>query len=302
MTEILFEPIPLPVEPSQLGESPFWHPEDRALYWVDIPSRTLQRYSPTHGMFGKWTFSAEIASCAPLLGGDLLLAARDGIWRFDPGTGRRRRIAHPPYDAAIERFNDGKADPQGRFWVTTIYEPRDQAAASLHCWSGGRLLRAAGGITVGNGLGWSLDGQTMYLTDTKAHRIDAMRMNALDGSLSGRQPWVQFPLKDPEKPLSEYGGRPDGAAIDSEGCYWVAMFEGQRLLRLSPAGEILREVKLPVQCPTMPCFGDADLRTLYVTTARDKRPAEELQSQPWAGCVLHMRVDVPGLPVQFAAG
>ncbi|TXH58338.1 MAG: SMP-30/gluconolactonase/LRE family protein, partial [Burkholderiaceae bacterium] len=85
------------------------------------------------------------------------------------------------------------------------------------------------------------------------------------------------------------------------GCYWVAMFEGQRLLRLSPAGEVLREVKLPVRCATMPCFGGADLKTIYLTTAREKRPAAELAAQPWAGCVLAFEVDVPGLPVNFAS-
>ncbi|HRD85814.1 MAG TPA: SMP-30/gluconolactonase/LRE family protein, partial [Rubrivivax sp.] len=88
-----------------------------------------------------------------------------------------------------------------------------------------------------------------------------------------------------------YGGRPDGAAVDSEGAYWVAMFEGARLLRLSPGGRVLQAVELPVRCPTMPCFGGPDLRTLFVTTARDKRPPEELARQPWAGCVLSMRVE-----------
>jgi sugar lactone lactonase YvrE len=120
--------------------------------------------------------------------------------------------------------------------------------------------------------------------------------------VSNRRPLVAFALKDPAQPIEHYGGRPDGAAIDSEGCYWSAMFEGQRLLRLSPQGQVLREVKLPVRCATMACFGDADLKTLYVTTAREKRPADELAAQPWAGGVLRMRVDVAGLPANFATG
>jgi sugar lactone lactonase YvrE len=88
--------------------------------------------------------------------------------------------------------------------------------------------------------------------------------------------------------------------MDAEGCYWVAMFEGQRVLRLSPDGAVVREVELPVRCPTMPCFGGPDLKTLYITTAREKRPAAELIAQPFAGCVLALDVDVPGLPVNFA--
>ena len=88
----------------------------------------------------------------------------------------------------------------------------------------------------------------------------------------------------------------NGAAVDVEGAYWVAMFEGARLLRLSPQGEVLQSVELPVRCPTMPCLGGPDGRTLYVTTAREGRPADELSAQPLAGCVLQARVEVPGLP------
>jgi sugar lactone lactonase YvrE len=77
------------------------------------------------------------------------------------------------------------------------------------------------------------------------------------------------------------------------------MFEGARVLRLSPDGRVVHEVKLPVRCPTMPCFGGADLKTLYITTAREKRPPDELAREPLAGCVLQLRVDVPGLPANF---
>jgi sugar lactone lactonase YvrE len=111
---------------------------------------------------------------------------------------------------------------------------------------------------------------------------------------------ARFEPRAVDEPLARYGGRPDGAAVDVEGAYWVAMFEGQRVLRLSSAGRVLEELRLPVRCPTMVCFGDDDLRTLYVTTARDKRPADELAVQPWAGQVLRLRVNVPGLPVNFA--
>jgi sugar lactone lactonase YvrE len=298
----LFEARPLPVPPSLLGESPFWHPGEAALYWCDIPGRTLNRFQPVGAAHTQWAFDCEPGSAAPLLGGQLLLAMRDGLWRFDPATGRRRALAPPPYEPAQERFNDGKADPQGRFWVGTIYEPREPALAALYRWAGGRLDKMAGGITVSNGLAWSLDGRTLYWSDTKAHTIYALDMDPADGSLSRQRVFASFAPKVAGAPLAGYGGRPDGAAMDSEGCYWSAMFEGQRLLRLSPEGQVLREVALPVRCPTMPCFGGADLKTLYVTTSREKRPVDELAAQPWAGSVLQFRVDVPGLPVNFAAG
>jgi sugar lactone lactonase YvrE len=284
-----------------LGESPFWHPRERTLYYCDIPGKRLQRFDPANGELSHWDLDVEPGSCAPCVDGTLLLAMRDGLFRFDPASGARKRLAEPPYDPAKERFNDGKCDPQGRFWVGTIYEPRDAAKATLQCFTGGKLVKRAGGATVANGLAWSPNGRTMYWTDTKAHTIYAFDFEPATGEISGQREFARFPPRQADQPLDGYGGRPDGAAVDAEGCYWVAMFEGQRLLRLAPSGEVLREVRLPVRCATMPCFGGADLKTVYVTTAREKRPAAELAAQPWAGCVLAFEVDVPGLPVNFAS-
>lgn len=289
----------LPVPPSLLGESPAWWPEQGALYWTDIPGRTLHRWQPQGGRHAHWSFDTEVGSFAPLPGGQLLLALRSGLERFDPASGRHERMAAAPYDPRSQRFNDGKADPQGRFWVGTLCEPREPALAALYRWAGGKLERMAAGISTSNGLAWSPDGRTLYWSDTYQHRIYALDFDGSDGSLSRQRVFAQFPKKGE---AAVYGGRPDGAAVDAEGCYWVAMFEGQRLLRLSPAGEVLSELPLPVRCPTMPCFGGPDLKTLFITTAREKRPPEELAAQPLAGCVLELRVDVPGLPSNFARG
>ena len=130
--------------------------------------------------------------------------------------------------------------------------------------------------------------------------VEAGDFDGGDGSLTRQREFARFAPKAADSNLDGYGGRPDGAAVDSEGAYWVAMFEGRRLLRLAPDGSLLRELALPVCCPTMPCFGGDDLCTLFVTTSRETRPADELLAQPLAGCVLMLRVDVPGLPVNFA--
>jgi sugar lactone lactonase YvrE len=295
MTEI----TALPVAPSLLGESPLWHPDEQLLYWVDIPGLQLNRFDPRTGRHDAWHFASEPACIAPLLGGGLLLAMRDGLWRFDPASGDRTRVAPPPYDPAGQRFNDGKADAQGRFWVGTIDDRREPHAALFRL-AGGALDRLAGGIAASNGLAFSPDGRTLLWADTKGHQVQAFDVDGSDGSLSRQRLFVQFPLRDAAAPIDSYGGRPDGAAMDSEGAYWVAMFEGQRLLRLAPDGRQLAELRLPVRCPTMPCFGGPDLKTLYITTARDKRPPDELAAQPLAGCVLQCRVDVPGLPAHVA--
>jgi sugar lactone lactonase YvrE len=282
-----------------LGESPFWQPDEAALYWCDIQGSALHRYAPAGGEHRQWNFEQHPGSMAPLPGGDLLMAFRDGLFRFSPESGQRQRVIHAPYDGAKQRFNDGKSDPQGRFWVGTLDEARKPEAA-LYRYAGGKLDRMAGPATVSNGLGFSPDGRTMYWTDTTTHRIWAFDFDGSDGSLSRQRSFAEFPVKTAGQDLSTYGGRPDGAAVDAEGAYWCAMYEGQRLLRFAPDGQLLQELPLPARCPTMPCFGGPDLRTLYVTTARDKRPADELAALPLSGCVLSTRVDVPGLPVHFA--
>jgi len=289
------------VPPSLLGESPLWHPSEQVLYWCDIPGHKLNRFDPVSGAHRQWRFDTDVACCAPLPDGGLVLALRRGLVRFDPVTGASTALAEAPYDTARERFNDGKADPQGRFWVGTIYEPREPARAALYRFAAGRLDKIAGDVTVSNGLAWSPDARTMYWADTMAHAVYALDFDVSDGSVSPRRVFVQFPARGPDQALAAYGGRPDGAAVDAEGGYWVAMFEGARVLRFAPDGRQTREIALPVRCPTMPCFGGPDLKTLYITTAREKRPPDELAREPLAGCVLQLRIDVPGLPANIAS-
>jgi len=289
----------LPVPPAQTGESPLWHPDERLLYWVDIPARQLHRYDPRQQTHRHWDLPSEPACCVPVLGGGLLLAMRDGLWRFDPASGQRTLCAPPPYNPAEQRFNDGKADAQGRFWVGTIDDQR-RPQATLYRFSDGRVQPIAGGISNSNGLAFSPDGRTLYWADTKGHAVDAFDVDSGAGTLSRRRAFARFAPRAEGQAIAAYGGRPDGAAVDSEGAYWVAMYEGQRLLRLAPDGATLLDLPLPVRCPTMPCFGDDDLRTLYLPTARQGRPADELARQPLAGCVLQLRVPVPGLPAHLA--
>lgn len=284
------------VAPSELGESPFWHPEESALYWVDIPGFRLHRFEPRTGAHAEWAFPTDMGCAAPLAGGGLLLAMRDGLWRFDPASGDRKRLADAPYDSARLRFNDGKADPQGRLWAGT-YDLKREPVGALYRWDGERLELMLDGVAVSNGLAWSPDGRTLYWSDTARHEVWAFDFDAGSGTLANRRSFARF---EAQADGASYRGRPDGAAVDSEGAYWVAMFEGARLLRIAPDGTLLQEVAVPAQCPTMPCFGGPDLKTLYVTTARRKRPPEELARLPLSGCVLQMAVDVPGLPVHFA--
>ena len=285
--------------PAGLGESPVWSGAEQCLYYVDIPGREVLRFDPATGGLQRWATESEPSCVALRASGRLLVAQRSGLWSLDPATGAQAKLAEPPYDPAKQRFNDGKPDAAGRFWVGTIDDAR-LPDAHLYRYVDGKCETMAGGITNSNGLAWSPAGDRMLWTDTKAHEIYAFDFDAASGAISGRRLFARFEQRVQGAPLEAYGGRPDGAAMDVEGCCWVSMFEGQRLLRLSPDGAVLAELRLPVRCPTMPGFGGADLRTLYITTAREKRPTEELAEQPLAGCVLQVRVDVPGLPAHVA--
>jgi sugar lactone lactonase YvrE len=283
--------------PSLLGESPMWHPTEQVLYYCDIPGKQLLRFDPRSGERQAWDFETEPSAIAPLPDGRLLVALRSGLWTFDPADGTRRKLLDAPYPQASQRFNDGKCDARGRFWVGTICTPLLPAKGTMQCYAARALKQRFDGLSISNGLAWSPDGRVMYWADTPTGIVHTFDFDPDSGELSGRRELARFPAAATR---DDYLGLPDGAAVDVEGCYWLAMYDGQRVLRLSPDGEILRQVHLPVRCPTMPAFGAPDLKTLYITTAREHRPAAELAAQPLAGCVFALDVDVAGLPVNFA--
>jgi sugar lactone lactonase YvrE len=298
--------------PDQLGESPFWHPHERRLYWVDIQARQVRRLDPAQGEVESWSMPSEPGCIAPDNQGGLVMGLRDGIYRGRSWGGPIECVVRMTHDTRTTRCNDGKADPVGRFWVGTMYEPRDARKAELHSidlraanGNAGRplvQLKAGNGV-IANGLAWSPDARTVYWADTAHHVIHAWDWEAQANAMRHHRIFKEFPAKPAgwRPGQAGYGGRPDGAAVDCLGNYWCAMYEGGRVLQISPAGEVLAELAVPVLCPTMPCFGGEDLKTLYVTTARHSRTADELKRQPQAGCLFATRVDVAGLPVNFVA-
>lgn len=280
-----------------LGESPLWHPDEQQLYCVDIPGCQVLRWAPGADRPEVFAQDAEPGCIAARAGGGLVVARRDGLWAMDTRDGQLTRLASPPYDPARQRYNDGKPDAAGRWWVGALSDAREPEAA-LYCITPAGADARLGGIVTSNGLAFSPDSRVLYRSDTKAHTIWCHDFDVASGSLGAGREFARFAPRAADQPLSAYGGRPDGAAVDESGAYWVAMFEGARLLRYAPTGELLEEVALPVRCPTMVAFGGADRRTLFITTARDKRPAEELAREPWAGAVLTLRVAVPGLSAE----
>ena len=296
---------------SKLGESPFWHPQERRLYWVDIAGRVLLRWSPGDADVERWSMPSEPGCIAPArMNGresGLVIALRHEIFHAAHWGGALRHVATLPIDPQTQRANDGKCDALGRFWVGTVHEPASgprQAVAGLYCVDlrsasavSVRLMRD--GVATANGLAWSPDGARMYWSDTPAHAIRVWDCDAQHEPVGEGRVFHAFAGKPAGWQPGEwgYGGRPDGAVVDAEGNYWCAMYEGARVLQLAPDGEVMAELAAPVQCPTMPCLGGQENDTLFVSSASQGRPADEIAKMPASGQVLYRPLPIKGLPV-----
>lgn len=154
----------------------------------------------------------------------------------------------------------------------------------------------AGGNFTANGLTISADNRTMYGSNTPDCRIDQSDFDVATAAIANRGPGLSFDRKVEGLP---YLGRPDGAAVDAEGNYWAETYKGACALQLSTAGEVLQRIAVPVRCSTMVCFGEADLRTLYITSAREGRPVGDQEANTPTGSMFSVRVKAKGLPVNL---
>jgi len=288
-----------------LAESPFWHPQEQTLYWIDIAAQQLLRANVYMGTVQRWGMPCDPGCIAPAASGGLVIALRDGIYRAPVWGGPLQLLTRLPYDPATVRANDGKCDALGRFWVGTVDETKSAAAAALYCIdarSGAvQVQQMVAGALTANGLAWSPHSDCLYWADTPRHTVRAWTHALQDNTLTQERRFAQFAHKPVGWDFTDdrYAGRPDGAAVDAQGNYWVAMYEGRRLCKIASDGTLLRMLPTPVQCPTMPCFGGEDFKTLYLTSARHGRSAAELARFPQSGALFFTRVDAPGLPPQF---
>jgi len=279
---------------ASLGECPLWSSEEQALYWIDINAPSLNRFDPARGDNVVMPMPESIGCYAFREGGGFVLALRSGIWLSDAQGRLERRVADAPYDTTRYRFNDGRCDPQGRLVVGTMDEKRDTDAAALYRMDADfTLTRLFGGMTISNGLAFSPDGRTMYHADTPARIVRAFDYDGATGTPSRARTFAQW---------DGANERPDGASVDSRGHYWVASYGAGQLAELAPDGALAAVHPLPAMCPTMCAFGGSDLRTLFVTTARQKRDAAELARFPHSGGIFSMRVDAPGIAEAHVRG
>lgn len=287
------------------------------LYWLDIPGKQVLRANIYMGSVEAWDMPSEPGCMAPAQGGGLVIALRYGVFRAANWGAPLAPLATLDYDPAQMRANDGKCDAQGRFWVGTVDETRSRKNAALFCIDPGGAgatqvvckISPHSGISTANGLAFSPDSRTLYWADTPSHTVWAWDFDPLTADMSAQRVFARFnPKPEGWQPTpgapdnGGYGGRPDGAAVDAQGNYWVAMYEGQRVCQFAPDGTLLASLATPCMCPTMVCLGGEDLKTLYVTSAGLNRSAAEQAAYPLSGCVLSTRVDAAGLSVNVFEG
>ncbi len=278
-----------------LGEGPLWNSTESRLYWVDIDPGTVHVFDPATGEDRTAALGRMIGCVAFCAGGGLLAAGEGGVFELDSLEQPARLIANPIAGDPQLRFNDGKVDPQGRFWAGTYHMGRVPRQAALYCLGTDRSLRTVlVGLTNSNGLGWSPDGTVFYHIDTPTLEVSAYDFDGDTGRISGRRCAVRFSGDD---------GRPDGMAVDAEGQLWIAHFDGGRVSCWDPRLGRRREViELPCSRVTSCAFGGANLDELYITTARKGLDQSRLAAEPGAGGVFVARPGVRGLPCSFFGG
>lgn len=276
------------------GESPVWHVGEQALYWVDIPARALYRWQAATAKVTIWLAPEMLACIAPGgSAGSWVAGMETGVFELQTQADGRlhsqllARVAHAQPGM---RFNDGRCDRQGRFWAGTMVRDIGLAASvgALYRYDKpGGLKKMLDGFITPNGLGFSPDGSTMYLSDSHptVQTIWAFDYDTVTGTPSKRRVFVDM------NPLP---GRPDGAAVDEDGCYWICGNDAGLVHRFTPAGKLDRSLALPVKKPAMCAFGGAGLDTLFVTSIRPD--GVDLSDQPLAGGLFALRPGVRGLP------
>ena len=262
-----------------LGECPLWDPIRKTLFWIDIDLGLLYEYNPNSTNLKVHELGQKIGCIALTETQQLLVATERGFAFYCPGDPPPQNFLEVIPDGAGSMFNDGKVSPGGEFWVGSK-GPR--LTAKLY-----RLSRTQQidvileGISISNGIGWSLDGKYFFHTDSLDRQI--YRYTLLGQKLTNKEIFYSPPE-----------GTPDGLTMDSDGNLWIAIWNGGRVVQLSPEGKELTQILLPVSRPTSLTFGGSDLRTLYITSASVDLTDKEKSAQPFAGALFSIPLSTVG--------
>lgn len=275
------------------GESPVWHVGEQALYWVDIPAGKLCRWLARDASVTTWQTPEMIACIAPVAGtvNTWVAGMQTGIFTIetqDGGKVESRQLASVQHASEGMRFNDGRCDRQGRFLAGTMLMNMAAAASvgAVYRLGAGKAEVLLDPFIVPNGMAFSPDGRTMYLSDSHP---SVQMIWAYDYDIDSGTPTNRRVFAD----MNAHPGRPDGAAVDADGCYWICGNDAGLIHRFTPQGKLDRSLAVPVKKPAMCAFGGAGLDTLFVTSIRPD--GIDLSDQPLAGGLFALRPGVRGL-------
>lgn len=272
---------------ARLGEGPIWDIQRQVLHWVDVYNRRVHTFDPATAIDTFIEVDTVISGLFLFGRETLILAQEDHLGQLDLKTRQVTPILSIEADLPNNRLNDVRCDSRGRLWIGTMNND-EQPAANLYCYdakSGLQLMET--GLSISNGLGWSPDQQTFYLTDTPRQTIYAYRFDVGSGIIHDRRPLVS---------LAHESFYPDGLTIDAEGCIWSAMWNGGCVIRFDADGNEMTRIPLPVPLVTSCTFGGPELTDLYITTASAGMSQAELKQSYQAGDLFCLPTDVKGLP------
>ena len=273
---------------SQIGEGAIWCSKQHVLFWVDISAGILHRFDPSTSTNQSWEMGESLGCFALTEQATLVLALASGFYEFSPETGEKKRLTGPDVSLFKQRFNDGSVDQRGRFYAGTMRTNDDHAddpsGVMYSLSSNFEVTEVMSGFHIINGMAFSPDGKTAYVSDSypSVRTIWAFDYDLDDGAWSNKRVFLD---------TKELDGRPDGAAIDSEGCYWMAGISGWELVRITPEGKVDMEIEFPVEKPTRIAFGGPNMDILYVTSLG--ADITEGTHQPNAGGLFALKV--PGV-------
>lgn len=259
-----------------LGECPLWDVESKCLYFVDILDKKVYRYDPAKAAYRAIQAPGMVGALVPTSDGHFLAAVDDGLYTVDLEKEEWQHVLHPESHLPDNRFNDGKCDARGRFWIGSMHVDEEDHAGTLYRIDKDFKSKAmVEGTSISNGLEWNKQQDTFYHIDSPTKSVFAYSFDAASGEVNNARKVIVF---------EEDEGVPDGMTIDTEGMLWIAHFGGGCVSRRNPAtGELLFKIDLPVGQVTSCTFGGTDLSDLYITTAANELSESELQEQPQAG-------------------
>lgn len=277
---------------SELGEGAIWNQKTGELMWINIKGKILNFYNPRTGNNKEMFTGQMIGTVVPSESGSVLVALQNGIYQFNPKTGSKKLLADPEEHLPNNRFNDGKCDPAGRFWAGTMSTVGEKNAGTLYCYEGDSTIhKMIENVSISNGIMWSADKTKMYYIDTPTRKVMGYDYNDKTGDISNAKVAVEIPAEM---------GHPDGMTIDVEGNIWVALWGGFAVGCWNPkTGKLIKTINVPAKNVTSCAFGDDDLGTLYITTAREGNNDEELAKYPHSGGVFKTRPGVKGVEAFF---